>query len=356
MTTSEKRLLWLDYAKLISVAMVAFVHIPLAEGDKSWHCFATAIDVNIFFIISGFLAKTESVRTTLKKTKKSLLTPYLCLYLITYTYWLQFLSPFLPECDDTFLDKFIKPMLGLFIGEPAKPSDFYQFTNGSLWFLIGLFLCKIMFSAIVSVFKKATELALAVSVLLAITFTYYFAQTDYNLLFSLDSAIMGFPLFVFGYYLKRLIDSISLNKFQLLALSAVCLVSVWLLSQWNGEVHISRCIYGRNLAAYYLVAVVGSIGLLAFTMLFSTIRIPLLLYLGESTILIMAFHTIIFSIIRMLYSVLVGANMRDVTIAFLNGINVWIALVLVIITVISSLIPIYVINRYFPFVVGKTKS
>lgn len=356
MAISGKRLLWLDYTKLMGVSMVMFVHIPLIAADKQWHCFATAIDVNVFFIISGFLAKKEPLSVTLKKTTKSLLTPYFYLYLLTYPYWLLFTSPFLPGCENTFLDKFIKPMIGLFVGDSGNPASFYWFANGPLWFLLSLFICKMMFSSIVNVFQRATTLALISFTLLAITFTYWFCQTNYNMLFSLDSAIMGFPLFVFGHYLKGLIDKITLNKFGLLFFSLACLVSVWFLSQWNGETHISLNQYGKNLSAYYLIAIVGSMGVLAFSMLFSNIRIPYLLYLGENTILIMAFHMIIFSIVRILYSLTTGANVEEVAIAFISGSEVWVALVLVIVTALSSGCAIYVINRYFPFIVGKTKE
>jgi fucose 4-O-acetylase-like acetyltransferase len=354
MDTRKKRLLWLDYAKLTGIYMVMFGHLPLIMADERWHCFYSSIAVPIFFIVSGFLEKDEPVGTTVKKGVKSLLIPYAYLYLITYPYWLLIISPSLPDCDNTLWDKFIEPMLGLLLGE-SSPGSFYRSTNVPLWFLPALFLCKSLFGIITKLFRK-TGLAHIVFSLLAIVFTGWFSQTNYNLLFSLDSAVMSLPFYVFGYYLKKHVDKMNFKKWGWLFLSLASFVIVFILSKENGRPSINSLLYGKNILIYYFTAITGSMGLIFFSRIFSDIRIPYLLYLGKNTLVVLAFHIMIAHIVSILiYCVLFKYSVADAVAVVMNGLDIWTATVIVIITTLLSGGFIYVINRYFPFIVGKKR-
>lgn len=359
MATSKKRLLWLDYAKLMGICLVLFGHAPLITADEQWHCFSSTIAVPIFFVISGFLEKGESVRVTLKKSAKSLLLPYVYLTLLTYPHWLFTIGPYINGCNNTLWDRFVEPMIGLLVGD-CYPGNFYRVINISMWFLPALFLCKMLFSILSNTFQRATAPIFVVSIFLSIACTYWISPTNYNVLFSLDSAIMAFPLFVSGYYLKRMVDKIHPNKLGLLLFSITSFAMVWILSEWNGRPGISLVIYGKNIWVYYFSAFLGSIGLFSFAMLFSNVRIPYLLYLGRNTLVILGLHLNIFFVFRIaycsIYCLITGVNFIEFTSNFNKGIDIWKAFVLVIITVLSSGCVIYVINRYFPFIVGKTKE
>ena len=79
-----KRIIWIDYAKVIGIFLVIFAHLYTSEGTSSENVVRTYIygfHMPFFFLISGCLYKVREggLKQALLLNIKKLLIPYLCL-------------------------------------------------------------------------------------------------------------------------------------------------------------------------------------------------------------------------------------------------------------------------------------
>lgn len=69
----ENRLVWVDYAKAIGIALVVYAHIPDALLKNEIFLFHMPFE----FILSGFLYKPRRIKDESIRCIKSLILPYL---------------------------------------------------------------------------------------------------------------------------------------------------------------------------------------------------------------------------------------------------------------------------------------
>ena len=347
--TKEKvRLHWIDYAKLIGVWCVAIDHVYMT--DMVFINWILCFHMPLFFMLSGFVDKgTSTLADTLKKGVRSLLIPYVCFYIITYIWWLLVTFRRHPELyEHNITEGFIKPMIGMLLGEGYHTS-ISTMINIPLWFLVGLFLCRLIFFFFLSLDKKKYWGLIAINILsLVIIYLRNYAQI--NLYWSLDSAIMAIPFYTFGFFMKRFIDKMDPNVISKAVWSILLLVAGILLSRWNGFVDINTSNYGQNILVYYVNGVVGALAIIFFTRIFTNIKSNLFIYLGQNTLIIFAFHLIITGWVKTIYLFILGGD------SYSNQVFTPVeSAVMCAIMIFISVIPIYIITKYFPFILGKSK-
>jgi len=342
------RLHWIDYAKLIGVWCVAIDHVYMT--DMVFINWILSFHMPLFFILSGFVDKgISSISDTFKKGAKSLLIPYMWFYIITYVWWLLVTFRRHPELyEHNFIEGFIKPMVGMLLGEGYHTS-ISTMINIPLWFLVALFLCRLIFCFFLSLDKKKYFGLVAINILsLVIIYLRNYAQI--NLYWSLDSAIMAVPFYTFGFFMKRFINKMDPNVVSKIVLCILFLIAGILLSRWNGFVDMNTSNYGKNIFVYYVNGVVGAFAIFFFTRIFTNMKSSLLIYLSQNTLIIFAFHLIITGWVKTIYLFILGGDSHA------NQVFTPVeSAVMCAIMILISVIPIYIITKYFPFILGKSK-
>lgn len=341
--TEKKRIYWIDYSRLIGVFLVILGHIPFLNHNIG--CYIYSFHMPLFFILSGYLekGKTVDLKESIKKDARYLLIPYVSFYIIAYVWWL--IQKFIHSNDIlTFKEVVVRPILGLFLGEWYN-TPFSIMINTPLWFLLCLFICKVLFKYSLWVSKNYHWCLFFINIL-AIVLVFIMHQFNIDLYFSIDSAIMALPFYSFGYFFKF----IDINKFSIwlnILLSFVCLIIVGILSDWNGRVDIADFTYGNNILVFYIAGIAGSLGVIYFALLFENKQNALLLYLGQNTLIIFALHGIVNPIVRNFYTVHILKKSGVCPFDFGDGVIVGL------IVLILSSVPIFFIHRYCPFILGQ---
>ncbi|NDV96332.1 hypothetical protein D0T84_15625 [Dysgonomonas sp. 521] len=343
------RLHWIDYAKLIGVWLVAINHVnmdspALIDWILSFH-------MPLFFMLSGFVDKGKaSVSDTIKKSAKSLLIPYFWFYIISYVWWLVVTFRRHPELySHDFMGGFVKPMIGMLLGE-GYHSAISTMINVPLWFLVGLFFCRVIFYLFLS-FSREKYYGLILVNILSLIVIFLRNHLQINIFWSIDSAIMAIPFYTFGFFMKRFLDKMDPNVIYKVVLSVSLLIIGILLSRWNGFVDINTSNYGKNLFVYYINGLIGALAVIFFTRIFTNFKSPLLIYLGKNTLILFAFHLIITGWVKKAYELITGANFGGNYIF-----TPWESAAMCAVVMLISVIPIYIINKYFPFMLGKSKK
>lgn len=228
----EKRILWIDYSKAIGIFLVILGHIKIAPEYKQ---FIFSFHMPLFFIISGFLEKNKSIKESIIAGIKTLLIPYLIMYLLSFILWIPsriLWHKELYENESMLNGLVLKPLVGMLFGV-GYDTRYSTMMNIPLWFLFGLFFVKIIHSVLIKIFRRR-ELIYVISSIGIIGLVYLLKQIEVDLLFSIDSAFMAFPFFAMGYLCKkinRLNTKIVLNIIIVIAAFGLTL----LLCKYNGR-------------------------------------------------------------------------------------------------------------------------
>lgn len=340
------RLHWIDYAKLIGVWCVAIDHVYMT--DTVFINWILSFHMPLFFMLSGFVDKgVSTVSDTLKKGFKSLLIPYICFYILTYLWWLFVTFRRHPELyEHNITEGFVKPMMGMLLGEGYQTA-ISTMINVPLWFLVGLFFCRLIFCFFLSLDKKKYWGLVAINILSVIVI-YLRSYTQINLYWSLDSAMMAIPFYTFGFFMKQFLDKFDPTISRKIILSIVFLIIGALLSRWNGFVDINTSNYGQSIFIFYINGVIGALAVIFFSRIFTNIKLDLFIYLGKNTLIIFAFHLIITGWVKTIYLFVLGGDSHANQAFTPIESSAMCAVVMLI-----SVVPIYIITTYFPFILGK---
>jgi fucose 4-O-acetylase-like acetyltransferase len=345
--TLQQRILWIDYAKLIGIYFVILGHIKLINSQ--WDIWIFSFHMPLFFILSGITEKrNDTLLNTVKKGLRTLIIPYFIFYLIYYIWWL---IKDLRFNEFYYKDDFVRPILGMLLVD-EKSISYAIMLAIPLWFLVALFFVKLLFR--IGLLYKKWYISILLLNVGAVLFVFFLKKTGLNIFFSIDSAIMAIPFYTFGFLIGNKPFKIHnhYNIFIKLLISIVFIFVGYTLCHVNGVVNISNFFYGKNLFVFYLNGIVGSIGIIFFSQLFSNIENKLLLYLGANTLIILAFHNIINGIVCRFYAFLsMGVSFpEDKSFTIIE------ACLISLIVLLLSVIPIFIIRKYFPFIIQGNPS
>lgn len=246
------RFLWVDIAKCIGIYLMIIGHGPLLE-DTFGRIVIYSFHMPLFFFLSGYLYKHTSFRETIKKDWRRLLIPYLYLNTIGLIFWI-ICHPF-----EINVECILSRIFAVFLGLGYNTEHFIPVLTPT-WFIIALFLIRIVMSIVIKHIFYVIILSIIVSVILTNT---------YDTLLPIDSAIMALPFFCFGYIAKTYTHYIF-NKSNTI-LIVYMLLSVLLLlivSNFNGRVDICTAKYGSNILLFYLGGILGTITICIISKIF----------------------------------------------------------------------------------------
>ena len=192
------REIWADNAKVIGIFLMVLGHNALANDGV--FDFIYSFHMPLFFILSGYFssAKQEQFLPYLKKNAKALLVPYIVFYLLTLPFgmFVIWAHPYNHPYDGWF-EFIMKPLIGLFT---VKTTSFAFHTNGPSWFFVALFIVKLLFY--IPKRYRCSVKSLTITTIVCLTGYFFFKENNYPPYARVDTALMAFPLFVFGYLLR----------------------------------------------------------------------------------------------------------------------------------------------------------
>ena len=351
----SKRILWLDYAKCIAIFNIVMSHVfdqVFGYEIRSW---ILSFNVQLFFIISGYFYKEQdSIKETVKKCFKHLLIPYFTFHflLIVYHFGTQLILD--PTFSNSLLDNLRNALMGILFGiKGIYPSA--TNLNIPIWFLAALFFCKILAQPILRA-KKHKNIIIPLTVVVSILMTYLLSYQKISTLpLYFNHAIMAIPFYIFGTYLKKInLDRINKRGIELLITVVLFFITIFLskVSQSPSEqIHPYNFSFGHNILLFYIVGIISSFFGIFLARFLSHWNFRLLSYWGQNTLIILGVHYVMIKYLKMGESIILG-NVFNLT--SFNVYAMYIGNISISIIIMFLCIPIiYIINKYFPFILGK---
>ncbi|MCM1467297.1 MAG: acyltransferase [Alistipes sp.] len=308
----ERRIDYVDIAKGIGILLVIMGHI-----EFNYVPFCGSVHIPLFFILAGFLydidkTQDRTYRELTGKRVKRLLVPYLIYNMVLYVKYLLKLV-----LSHTFtVELGLRGFLGfvyssaLFYKNVPTEENFegFVFGNGPLWFLTAMAVSSVIFYFIIYFVLKHRfdwkKIILSSVVLCALSFLLCRTLPVY-LPWSMEAALLGAVFMLMGMCLRRyhVIERTS----KMYGLPVVCLVLFALLHHINGAANLAVQDYGRFMTVYLILGLLGTYIVLWLSFWFTRSKAVsgVLSYVGQNTLIILAFHM---TIISMMVSVLEKIN------------------------------------------------
>lgn len=333
----SKRIKWIDMVKGVGMLLVMFAHAPLPEPIIKY---IYAFHMPLFFFISGYLlnmSKYDSFKKFFKSKFKSLLIPYFIFSTTNYLFGAIVFNEFAGKS----LNVALQPLLGMFVGIRGTN---WTLCNGTLWFVLALFMAEMVFYFTVKLFKDNNkDIAISIIIFAVILYVYNMFVGE-SLLWSIDASIIAIVFLELG-YLTRKVKLI--NKISKPSILIVLLITNLIAGSINTNIDISNGKYG-NFFLFYIAAISG-----IFTMIIIIKNLPnskFISFIGKNSFVYLAIHQyVIFGFLRRNMSKAVFESQF-----ILDKLMVSFYFVIIACIVVYPIVKI--INRWFPFILGRKKK
>ena len=347
-----KRLGYFDTVKGIGILLVVLGHATFV--NERILTFICAFHMPLFFIVSGMLIaykdeQSASFKDIFYRKLKSIIIPYLC-FSICYTV-IDILSVYFNQISLNDL-KINLICTGSFAG------------SGPLWFLPTLFICEMIFHVLLK--KAGVRSGIMISLIISLTGfviwrffePFYTASkpdlTKYFLLNFVFIIIRSMVCLVFlslSYVLFKLVstDDNVLSNRSVQAISGIALLaSCAVLSASNTNIDIHNMDYG-NIAMFLINAFCGSIGLILICRSLPELRVlNILRFWGKNSLIIMATHL-------NFYILFLGNVIAYKINPYITHAKEYVLLFnIMLVTMIVETLLIFLINRYVPWMAGRS--
>lgn len=354
-----RRLDYLDMVKGFGIFFVVLGHMEdIATATRVW---ISSFHMPLFFIVSGILMAvkdepSKDLNESVRKRFRGTIIPYL---------WFS-LSYFIIDIGNLNVVHNID--LRTFITDTIDSITFYGMSV--LWFLPALFLASTGFLFLKKKFEDRTvAILLLVVAVIAYSLKYFLfsgiwsmyedsiAVTSLiNIVYIFLRAAVAQSFVGYGYYAKKLFDAFvskDSKASRFIAgkgggfIAGIVLLAVNIaLAMYNGCADLRNIIL-NNIAVYYIAALTGCFGIILICRAIPAIR-PVT-YFGRNSIVVMACHV-------NYYFLYAGIKLGWLVDSFNRHARHYVFVAVVIVTVFAlSAITIEIINRFFPFVLGKKR-
>lgn len=334
---------WADKVKFIGIFLMLLGHNALAN-DKLFD-FIYSFHMPLFFIISGYFSnnKNDLFKDYLLKNIKCLLIPYIFFYLLTlpFGYFVIWAHPYNHPYSSP-VDFLLKPLIGMLT---VETTSFAFHSNGPSWFFVALFWVKMLFY--IPKKYKCNCLSLIASCLGCVCILFLIKWCDMNFYTRIDTALLAFPLYVFGYIIRNYTNvvnyirqmSICYNILGILFSFGLCYIFCMI----NGHVEFSAASYGKDLLLMYVNAVIGTLGVIILSCIIPDNKY--LTIIGGGTGIILGLHSPIQQLVKEVFKAMFNIPTHDYS---------FIVALLIVILVLIIHIPIIILfNKKIPFLIGK---
>lgn len=333
---NQKRLLWIDTAKVIGIFLMILGHRNLLDINSTKVIFS--FHMPLFFIISGMFWKNINLDKTIKSISKTLLLPFTIIALIWCVVYVCFyIKNGLP------FSNLLPYILGTYISPGKNWGGYFCPLCIYSWFLYALSIIRIVASLC-----KSKKIMVIVSIVLLCIDLIVVIPFCGNLPLALDSAFLAFPFFTIGHigaeYFKKCFH-VGMEAIIML----ISLLLVILFAMMNGTVDINMNKYGNNVLIFILCGIVGSIMIFSLSKIVCkllgrhTLFEKIISTISNGTILIIGFSASITGIYQNLIYATDGTS---------NSYGVLVGLL-----VLATFYPLTIVcQRYFPAIIGFRKK
>lgn len=329
-----KRIDYVDVAKGIATVCVILGHLSVTPKILVNEIYT--FHIPLFFFLSGFvinLDKYLSFKDYFVDKVKKIVIPYLLLSLITWI-WIYWVRGFPNFITPSSIDK----LFGILIC--AKDTPFYL----TLWFIASLFFSQLLLYILIK-FKpgKYIPLRFILCFCIAIVISKIYHP---GWIWALDTVPMATVFLGGGYFLKQNLSNVE--KFFHPRFLFVALPLNVLIGYFNFIQHGGPDLFYQNIGnplLYILMSIFG----IWMTLIISKMmhNFSVLKYIGKNSLIFYAFHRPIFVPMAMF----ILPYLKSYSSIFRNSIVQTITVFSIIF--IGLVIISEIINKFFPFVVGK---
>lgn len=328
----KQRIYFIDYIKAFSISLIIISHcIGWFSINDLVNRAILSIHVPVFFVAIGLLKallkKDEELAPFIKKRSRQLLIPYLWFSIYNSAVKLSMMA--IGVGGALSVDVLKKEAI-----------DFFITGNGTVWFLMTLFLAESLFVWIKS-YNKDWMLALSALLLVGVP---YLLSNELPILIVANRFMSAYFYIVLGFFVSRLMlkyKRMIMPAGLLLLVAWICMVykSSWSFSFFDGSFH--------HFIPTTITIICGGVG---FIFLFSLLNkhYGWLEYVGKNSLILMLMHpTFLLIGIYGLYPRL-----------HLHG-DIQLLLFSIILTIAVyglSLLCVPLIHKYLPFVIGEKKE
>lgn len=272
----------LDMVRGIAILFVVAIHIGLPPG---WDHLLRAVALPAFFIVSGYLFREPTEKSSIKELAagrfRSLLVPYMTACVLSYLLWL--VTMFIGDVRQEGFPWY-KPLVGIFYGN--DPGG-WMGLNGPLWFLICLFSAQMLFGLALKGLRNTSLWAQSI-VFLAVGLAGWGIGQLVFLPWGLDLAMAALPFLFAGRLLRRYR---LLEKMKPVGFAAAASAAVFAATALGNASDMDFRIYG-NVALFYLSGMAGTLFLVALAkgLLKAEALRALFSLLGRESLAILIFH------------------------------------------------------------------
>ncbi len=262
----------IDITKAIGIILMLIGHcVSLGYLGR----FIFSFHMPLFFILSGFFYKKEHLENIIKKGYRKLITPFLitsltCVILVSF---INYRHAF-------------EGLIGTFTFCGGFPNEIIHLDSriGPIWFLVALFWCKIFWYFI----QKSSYKFIICLILSTISFIIgkYFISPPFGILQGACALIF----YAIGYYWKLL--NIHLSKIQY-SFGIIVWILCIIFARFD-FVAYDCTLYPISMFA----AFIGTYSMYLIASKTPKNLKPIMIWLGQNTMLILCYHTIIFLLLR----------------------------------------------------------
>ena len=347
----KHRFIWIDILRGISMLLIVYGHI-IIHCDKLGELtkYIVSFHVPIFFMISGFvfsLNEKLSYKEYIWKKFKMVMIPYFIfgfLFLISFALLGNGIGAILNRENEVNV---FKNIFGIFYG---NGHDGLLRQNSSLWFLPCIFITQQFFYFVEKLslkYKKRIQIYIGASCITLILGFISYSIPHTRLPWGIDVAIVLSFFFAIGKILNILYENWKNNK-NTIVIAIVLLIIGFLVGMYNTDISCMNHEYG-NYWLFAISALSTSIGLVFIMQRFNKNKI--IEYIGNNTIGILVFHKLVI--------VLFQTKLGIISTNLLHGnifIQILLSLLVLIMSVASCFIPIIIIKKYFPILLGERRK
>lgn len=351
------RLHWIDSLKGIGIMLVVLAHhsLPIALDT-----YIFSFHMPLFFFISGFLFDfskyADSSSNFVNARFRSLMIPYFCFAIITCIFYYLLDELYTPGITSI---KFFENTL--FHGASHIITGFGLAVsyNPPLWFLTCLFVTELLFYVLAKKYCSEPHKLILWLIAAGIVGYLYAIYVPFRVLWNVDVALVAIVFYGAGNLFRRFVEAKKelgitgrfsrAENFIFIPFILLSLLYLGYLLKFPTEnkVNMNVMQYG-NFFSFYLLAFSG---IFTFVYFFKkTGRSKVLEYYGRNSLIILALHFPLKDVLTKFAAVILGVN----TEYFYY--NAGFALGFTVLNLILLVPIIYIINNYFPFILGKKGS
>lgn len=276
-----KRIIWLDYAKVIGIFLVILAHLYTSEGTDKTNIVRTFIygfHMPFFFLVSGCLYKARDggLVKAIELNIIRLLIPYLCLNIFfSVVYGLITKDP---------INEILKLPYGIVWGDgtPCRAS----------WFVITLFFIKCLYDLLY--YNKIEKIVIPFIFVLTIIINILSIKHNY---FYYKSVFIGICFFHIGRVCFSVVNNAKTKTLTSLILSVFFFVVSYYLSIINGKVSLFGGSMGYNPLLFYSNGIIGALGIIFLSFLPKKNK-NIICEMSNASIAVVLLHMIFVQVIR----------------------------------------------------------